>query len=422
MRHGVLRIAPFRRLATAWTFSNFGDSALYLTLAIWVKDLTGSDASAGLVFLFLGLPAFLAPLAGHLADRFPRRPLVMIANLVAAGGVMLLGVVDGPEDVWIIYAVTFGYGWLTYVTSACGSGLVRDLVPDDDLAGANGLLNTIDQGLRLLSPLAGAALYAAFGGIAIAGLTAACLVVAAAVVATVRLVETEPTPAAERSTFLVEITAGARHIRRTPVLARLTLWVAVATAITGLANTTIFAAIEQGLRRSSEFFAVMVSVQGVGAVLGGITAAAVIRRLTERVTMTIGLGSIGIGMLPAAGTSTSAALVGAVMVGVGIPWTYVSFTTIRQRATPGRLQGRVSAATNLALNAPQTVGTALGAALIVLVDYRLLVVVMTAVLLVSGAFVFRTSIEPSIDVDVDEDVVVDEDVNEVDAIHVDNAG
>lgn len=420
MRPGVLRIAPFRRLATAWTFSNFGDSALYLTLAIWVKDLTGSDASAGLVFLFLGLPAFLAPLAGHLADRFPRRRLVVVANLVAAVGVMTLGVVDGAEDVWIIYVITFGYGWLTYVTSACGSGLIRDLVPDDDLAGANGLLNTIDQGLRLLSPLAGAALYTAFGGIAIAGLTSACLVIAAVVVATVRLVESEPTPVAERSTFLVEITAGMRHIRRTPVLARLTLWVAIATAITGFANTTIFAAIEQGFQRGSEFFAVLASVQGVGAILGGITSAAVIRRLTERVTMTIGLAAIGIGILPAAGTSTVVALVGAVMVGVGIPWTYVSFATIRQRATPGRLQGRVSAATNLALNAPQTAGTALGAGLIVVVDYRLLVVAMSAILLMSGTFVFRTSTEPSPSIGDDE--TVNEDVAEDAAVTVGSVG
>ena len=141
--------------------------AVYLTLAIWVKDLTGSDAAAGLVFLFLGLPAFLAPVAGHVADRFSRRRLVVIANLVGALGVLSLVFVRDAGDVWIVYVVTFGYGLLTYLTSACASGLIKDLVPDDGLAAANGLLATIDQGLRLLSPLAGAGLYAAFGGTAV---------------------------------------------------------------------------------------------------------------------------------------------------------------------------------------------------------------------------------------------------------------
>ena len=113
------------------------------------------------MFLFLGLPVFLAPFAGQLADRMSRRRLVVATNLVAAAGVLALGLVSGAGDVWLIYAVTFGYGFLGYVTSAAGTGLVRDLLDDDQLASGNGVLSTIDQGMRLLSPLAGAAVYAA---------------------------------------------------------------------------------------------------------------------------------------------------------------------------------------------------------------------------------------------------------------------
>ena len=391
MKQGALSVPSFRRLATAWTFSNFGDSALYLTLAIWVKDLTGSDASAGLVFLFLGLPAFLAPLAGHLADLFPRRRLVSIANLIAAGVVMILVLVDDASDVWIIYAVTFVYGWLTYVTSACGSGLVKDLVPAEHLAGANGLLTTIDQGLRLVSPLVGAALYATFGGIAIASLTAGSLIIAAVVVATIRIVETGPTPPDQRSSFTSEFTAGLRHIRQTTGLAQFTLWVAIATAITGFANTSIFAAIDQGLDRPSEFFAVVASVQGVGSIIGGITSAILISRLTERTTMTVGLLLLSAGVSTIAGSSTILLLAGAVAAGLAIPWIYVSFATLLQRLTPSQLQGRVSSATNMAFNAPQTAGTAIGAALIAVLDYRILVAATAIVLATSSLFVFRTT-------------------------------
>jgi MFS family permease len=385
----------------AWSFSNFGDSALYLTLAIWVKDLSASDASAGLVFLFLGLPAFLAPVAGHLADLFPRRRLVTVANLTAAVIVVSLTLVDTAGDVWIIYLVTFVYGWLTYVTSACGSGLVKDLVPDDDLASANGLLTTIDQGLRLVSPLAGAGLYAAFGGGAIAALTSGSLVVAAVVVATVRMVESGPTPPQQRSSFVAEFTAGMQHIRRTTALARFTLWIAIATAITGFANVAIFAAIDQGLGRGSEFFAVVASVQGVGSIVGGVTSALVIRRLTERVTMTVGLAFLSAGMLTIAGTSTALLLAGAVAVGLGVPWVYVSFATVRQRLTPGRLQGRVSSAANMAFNAPQTAGTAIGAGLVAVLDYRLLVVATAGALALCSTFVLRTAVRGVADDTVD---------------------
>lgn len=385
MKVAALRVPAFRRLTTAWTFSNFGDSTLYLTLAIWTKDLTGSDASAGLVFLFLGLPAFLAPLAGHLADRLPRRRLVIAANVAAASAVLTLAFVDSPGDVWLIYVVTFGYGLLTYVTSACGSGLVRDLLADDDLAGANGLLQTIDQGLRLLSPLVGAGMYAAFGGTAIAVFTAAMLVVAAAIVATVRMTESGPTPHAERGTFWIEVTAGMRHIRRTHGLARVTVLFSIAFGITGLANVAIFAAIEQGLERGSEFFGVFASVQGAGSIAGGVTAAIVIKRWGERPAMATGLALLATGIAALVTENLPAMIVGAFAAGVGIPWGVVGYVTMRQRLTPPQLQGRVSAAANLAFNGPQTFGTALGAALIGIVDYRVMTGVMVAVIAACAA-------------------------------------
>ena len=43
--------ARFRRLLIGNSVSSFGDSALYLSLGIWAKDLTGSNAAAGAIFL-----------------------------------------------------------------------------------------------------------------------------------------------------------------------------------------------------------------------------------------------------------------------------------------------------------------------------------------------------------------------------------
>ncbi|TDE14124.1 MFS transporter [Jiangella asiatica] len=390
--NGALRRPAFRRLTVAWTFSNAGDSALYLTAPIWAKDLTGSNASAGLVFLALGLPVVLAPFAGHLADRMSRRLLVVVVNLVAALGVLSLLAVDSAADIWLVYAVIFGYGCVGYVTSAAQSGLLRDLLDDDELAGANGLLSSIDQGLRLLTPLAGAGLYAWFGGGAVALLTAGLLLVAALVLVTMKVQETPPVGRGERAGFGRELTAGARHVRSVPVLGQVIVVVGVAFALTGLANSTTFAVIDDGLRMSTEFFGVLASIQGCGAVVAGVTAGRLVRRIGERAAVGVGLTCLAVGI--AGGLSTSVVLVaaGTVVVGLGVVWMVVGLVTLRQRLTPPRLQGRVSAATNLALNGPQVVGTATGAALIASVDYRVLIAVMTvtilacaAVLLVRGA-------------------------------------
>lgn len=177
---GALREPRFRRLLVGWSLSNFGDSALYLTLAVWAKDLTGRNSAAGLVFFFLALPVLLSPLSGHFADRVRRRPLLIATNLAGAVMVTALLTVSSAADLWVLYAVAFGYGVVGGITSAAQSGLLKDLLPDADLAGANATLGTIDQGLRILSPLVGAALYTSIGGGGLALLAATTFLTAAA--------------------------------------------------------------------------------------------------------------------------------------------------------------------------------------------------------------------------------------------------
>jgi MFS family permease len=375
----------FRRLALVWTASNFADSMLYLTLAIWVKDLTGSTSAAGLVFAALGLPALLAPLTGHLADRMPRRRLIAAANLVAATGVLVLLTVRTTGTLWLVYAVTVGYGTIGYLTSAAQSGLLRDLLPEGSLATANGLLTTIDQGLRLLTPLLGAGLYAQFGPYPVVLTTATLFAIAGLLMTTVQVRESPPTAAALRASFRHEVTAGIRHLRRTAALGRLTVVLAVAVGATGVASTTIFATIERGLRLGPEFFGVLASIQGLGSVLGGLTAARLIRRYGERPTVAAGLVLIGVGVASTAAGNLGVVCAGTAIAGVGVPWAIVAFVTLRQRLTPPTLQGRVAAATTMAMNVPQTAAAALAAAALVLIDYRIMIAVTAAAVLAAAA-------------------------------------
>jgi MFS family permease len=96
----ALRDPRFRRLLVGQSLSSFGDSALYLSLAIWAKDLTGSNAAAGAVFFALGLPILFAPLAGHLVDRVSRRRLLIVTNAAAGIGVLALLAVQSRAQLW----------------------------------------------------------------------------------------------------------------------------------------------------------------------------------------------------------------------------------------------------------------------------------------------------------------------------------
>ncbi|HEY8582943.1 MAG TPA: MFS transporter, partial [Capillimicrobium sp.] len=179
----VLALRDARLYLAGQTLSMFGDSALLLALGIWAKQLTGSSGAAALVILAVVAPALLAPLTGLLADRVRRRPLLIVTNLLTAVAVLPLLTVDGPGDVWLLYVVGALYGLSSTVIGAGQNGLLVTVVPDRLLPAANGALQTAREGLRMIAPLVGAGLFAAFGGGAVAVLDALTFLAAAGALA-----------------------------------------------------------------------------------------------------------------------------------------------------------------------------------------------------------------------------------------------
>lgn len=381
----LLSIPVFRRFTGVWTIGNLADSVLFLTLSIWAKDISGSSSAAGLVFLALGLPIVFSPLVGTLADRFERRRLLVAGNAVSAGCALLLLLVAGPGDLWLIYAVAFGYGLLGILNGAAQSGLVRDMLDDEHLDDANGLLPTIDQGLRIFTPLLGAALYTVWGGDALAMGVAGALLLTALLLLTVSVQESAPEAASERGGFWHENSAGFRHLAEIPLLRRMVLVTATALGVIGMFDSALFELIDKGLGLEPAFFGVLMSLQGAGSILGGLTAAALMRKAGPGRAVGLGLALIALAAFAAAsdvvpfvaarGLLLALVIPALFLAGVGVPWIFVALVTTRQRMTPARLQGRAAAATNLVLNVPQLASIAAGALLVAVVDYRWLMLV-----------------------------------------------
>ncbi|MBK7274306.1 MAG: MFS transporter [Actinomycetales bacterium] len=173
-------VAPgFPRLYAALSTSALGDSILLLVLSMWVKTITGSNAAAGLTFLFMLLPALVAPALGIWVDRVRAKPLLVWGNVLSALAVLPLVFVRSADQLWIIWTVAFLYGVSFIVLPAGVNGLLKELIADDVLVDANAALQTTKEGFRLFGPLAGAALFAWTGGWLVAVIDAASFLIAA---------------------------------------------------------------------------------------------------------------------------------------------------------------------------------------------------------------------------------------------------
>ena len=388
----LFRIRNVRVFVAGWTASVFGDWAMFIVLGVWTKDLTGSNSAAGLVFFALALPSLFSPLAGLVVDRLPRRPLLIWTYAVEAVVVLSLLFVHDRGDMWIIYAVTVFYGAAGTFAASARSALLTVMVPQELLAESNGVLQTLREGLRLVAPLVGAVIYASVGGGAVAVLDSASFVAVVIALLLIRL--EEPRFAREEHHFVTELLAGARHVFATLPLRQIVLATGACLLVVGFSETLIFAVLDQGLHRPASFFGVLSSMQGVGAIVGGVTAARTMRRLGDVKLVGLGMGLFAVGDISFISHSLPLVLAGIAVAGAGIAWLIVGYATAIQVRTPLRLQGRVLSASDTLVSTPQTISIALGAALIGVFDYRLLVVVMAVVVAACGAYLLTRGPEP----------------------------
>ena len=382
----AFRTPGFPRLFVGLTASMFGDSLMLIVLSMWVKTLTGSNSAAGLTFLWMTAPALLAPVLGYVVDRVPRRTFLVAANVASAAMMLPLLLVHDAGDVWIVYAVAFCYGISFIVVPAALNGLLKDMLAEEVLVEANASLGLTREGLRLVGPLVGAATFSLVGGGTVAMVDALTFLVAAAAIAGLRVRETAHDEAREPQRWWVEVAEGASYIGRTPLLLHPTVALGLALLVIGFAESAVYAVVE-AFDQPVTFVGPLLTVQGAGAVLAGLVASRVVRRIGEPTTIVVGLALTTVGLAGIVVAATVWQLLVTVLVlGMGIPLIFVAFNTLVQRQTPSRLMGRVSASVEVLVTTPQAISIGVGALLVSVLDYRTIFALMAVGTLMSGGY------------------------------------
>ena len=364
--------------------SGFGTSALWLASGVWVKELTGSDGLAALCLVAMWAPTLAGPLLGTLADRLRRRPLLIGANLLLAALLLTLFTVDSPSRLWLLYTVLFVYGAAGVVHDAAESALVAAAVDPSLLGDFNGLRMTATEGMKLIAPLAGAALFAAYGGPGVALLDTVTFVLATGLYALLRVREENPRPPGGRAGYAEDIRYLWKHTRLRPLV----LAGGTTMFCAGLSGALLYAVID-GLGHSPAYAGVLYAVQGVGSVAVGLASGPALRRLGEHRFAAYGIALTGVAIAARATPSDPVALLCGAAIGAGLPCVLIAALTAVQHETPNALLGRTAATANTLLFAPNVLGLATGAALVELTDYRLLLLALGATLLPTATRLLR---------------------------------
>lgn len=214
-----LAVPNYRIFFTGAIVSNVG-TWMYRVAQDWLvlTILTDHSSSAlGLVtgLQFLPIP-FLAPYAGSIADRFPKRRILMVSQALLGLNAlaMFLLVVTGSVELWHVFVLAFLTGVVTAFDNPTRQAFVSEMVPLNLVSNAVGLNSASFNSARLLGPGLAGLMIAAWGVAPAMALNAASF---GAVLLSLALMKPELlTPAPLRKNGKGAVREGLRYVWRRP--------------------------------------------------------------------------------------------------------------------------------------------------------------------------------------------------------------
>ncbi len=333
----------FRLLWGGQAISFVGDAAFLVGLGWRVTALTGKASSLGYVLaLQSGAMLVTLLLGGVLADRYPRRLLLISSDLARAAvvGVFLAIELSGHMRLAWILVLAACFGLADGFFQPAFLGIAPLLVEGPALASANSLLSVARQASSIAGPALAAGLYGWLGPTPVWGLdTGSFLVSAAALwVARPRRIVSET-----RAGFGRELAEGFRYVSSVPWI-----WTGIlaATVILMLAvapfNTLLPRIVQAHYHRGVGSYGLLFSLMAVGMVAGSLTWARWNPSRSRVLICFVAFGINDLGIV-AVGLSPWYALAAAAVVwrGFWIGLSISAWTTLLTELVPERLLSRV---------------------------------------------------------------------------------
>jgi MFS family permease len=383
----VYRNPSIRRLELAAAGSTMGQYAFITGLAVYAF-LEGGATAVGAMAIIRSIPAAIAaPFVSVLADRYPRRRVMIASDLIRA--VLTAGAV-------FVAAVGWSY-WLVFVLA----GLVRiaamvfapaegALLPvlartPEELTAANVSASTIDSVGIFAGPALAGALLATTSAEAVFAMTGIAYLWSASMLLRISA-DVEPPGVRERVGLWSETTAGFRAIGAEPRLRLVVALYSAQTVVAGALNVLLVVAALDLLDLGKSGLGFLNSAAGVGGLLGAVAVLAIATRSRVASSFGVGVALFGlplavIGIFP----SPVVALLMLAAIGLGNTFTDVAGYTLLQRTASNEVLARVFGVLHSSIVATMGLGAVIAPLLIAAFGIRASLITMGAFLpLLSG--------------------------------------
>ncbi|MFC5462553.1 MFS transporter [Massilia niabensis] len=320
-----------------------------------VYQITGSLFDLGLIGLAQFAPFLVLILwAGHVADRYDRRKIIVLCMLtqLLVSGLLLAFTASGSRVVWPVFAVLVLFGSARAFMMPASQAVLRNLVPDKDFGQAVALASSTFHVAVIAGPVLGGLLYA-FGPTTVYMISAALLALATLLMASTR---SAPQVRSMEPASWHTLLEGLRFVRSRPiVLGAISL--DLFAVLFGGATALLPAYAHDVLHAGPTALGWLRTAPGAGAAICSIMLAFFPLRRRVRAWMFGGVAVFGVATLVLGSTSNfTVALVALFVLGAGdMVSVYVRHLLV-QYETPDDIRGRVSAVNAVFIGASNELG------------------------------------------------------------------
>lgn len=345
--------------------SQLGSTMTAYALTLWAYRQTGHAMTVSILMLCSWLPFVLSsPVAGVLVDRFPKKRLLLIPDVVAACGTLcaLLLIRKGGLQLWHIGVLNALTGAMSAIQCSACAVAVGLLVPSEDLPRTAGLRGFSDAAVGLLAPMLAASVFGCSGlaPVFLCDLLTCCLAIGLLVA--LRVPETPSAGSVRTRESMVE---GFRFLRSMPGLMMIIFYMALVNLLAQVTYENILSPMLIARSGSTATAGVVSSMLGLAGIAGGLVVAVSGQR---RNPMLFIFGATGASfllgdLLLGAGRSLPVWLAAGFCASFPIPFIQAGLNTVYYGIIPPALQGRTFAAINALQTSTIPIGLLLGGVL-----------------------------------------------------------
>jgi MFS family permease len=263
------RLMRNRRYVPLWLsqlFSNLGDTLHYIALVVWVYQRTGSSlVVAGTVFFEVVPVILLAPVAGVLIDRLPRKVVLIVSDVVRAVLVLALLL---TTDLWQIYTIVALLTATSTFFNPAVNATLPTLLNEQDLLAANSVSWSTGRFVQIIGSALAGGLITTIGIEAAFVLNALTFLVSALLLLLLPVPPGRPVSARGWRGFVADAQEGLQFARQDRFVSRLVAVQALASLSVGATSALLVVLAQEHYRLPPGGFSSFILAIGVGALLG----------------------------------------------------------------------------------------------------------------------------------------------------------